>query len=63
MGEENMKYVQELTKLKSEVEEKKNREMELKIDVERLQKADQYCDELKEELKNNEIKTENRIIN
>ena len=62
MGEENMKYVQELTKLKSEVEEKKNREMELKIDVERLQKADQYCDELKEELKNNEIKTENRII-
>ena len=49
--DENIKYVQDLTQLKSEVEERKNRELELKADVQRLQNIEQYCDSLKADLK------------
>ena len=49
--DENVKYVQDLTQLKSEIEERKNRELELKADVQRLQNIEQYCDSLKADLK------------
>ena len=60
--DENVKYVQDLTQLKSEIEERKNRELELKADVQRLQNIEQYCDSLKADLNSAEANNANRIV-
>jgi kinesin family member 5 len=58
---ERFKYVEELTKLKSELEEKREREKELRDEVERTKNFEEKCNELGRKLEFAERKHESRL--
>ena len=60
-AKEHTKYVEELSLLKSKLEEKKEREAELRAEVDRTKGFEGHCEELKRALEQAEAKHESRI--